>query len=134
MVLYPNLSLSRLVYGRVEDFHLFCSPVTYIYIVIEKTISHGEGCHVGVHNMSIFMYADDLVLLSPSVCHLQRMINVVADEIADLDMAVNTDKSYCVSFGKRHNNEKICLTLNGTDLVWKKELKYLGILFVASKK
>ena len=72
--------------------------------------------------MSIFMYADDLVLLSPSVCHLQRMVNVVADEIADLDMTVNTDKSYCVSFGKRHNNEKICLTLNGTDLVWKKNL------------
>ena len=80
------------------------------------------------------MYADDLVLLSPSVCHLQRMINVVAGEIADLDMAVNTDKSYCVSFGKRQNNEKTCLTLNGTDLVWKKELKYLGIVFAASKK
>ena len=49
-------------------------------------------------------------------------------------MAVNTDKSYCVSFGKRHNNKKICLTLSGTDLVWNKELKYFGILFVASKK
>ena len=117
--------------GGVLSPLLFAS---YVDVVIEKTISHGDGCHVGVHNMSIFMYADDLVLLSPSVCQLQRMINVVAGEIADLDMTVNTDKSYCVSFGKRHNNEKICLTLNGTDLVWKKELKYLGILFVASKK
>ena len=62
------------------------------------------------------------------------MINVVAGEIADLDMAVNTDKSYCVSFGKRHSNDKISPTLNGTDLVWKRELKYLGIVFVASKK
>ena len=81
--------------------------------------------------MSIFMYADDLVLLSPSVCHLQRMINVVA---GDLDMAIKTDESYCISFGKRHSNDKISLTLNGTDLVWKRELKYLGIVFFASKK
>ena len=52
----------------------------------------------------------------------------------DLDMAVNTDKSYCVSFWKQRNNEKIFLTLNDTDLVWKNELKYLNCIDIQHKE
>ena len=72
------------------------------------------------------MYAYDLVLLSPSVCHLQRMVNVVADEIADLDMTVNTNiglKNCKSAFYKSFNaiyskifksNENLILTLDNT--------------------
>ena len=118
-----SLSKAGVRQGGVLSPLLFTS---YVDVVIEKTISHEDGCHVGVHNMCIFMYAYDLVLLSPSVCHLQRMVNVVADEIADLDMTVNTNiglKNCKSAFYKSFNaiyskifksNENLILTLDNT--------------------
>jgi len=35
--------------------------------LIEKILKSGVGCHVGQMSMAIFMYADDLVLLSASI-------------------------------------------------------------------
>jgi len=35
------------------------------------------------------MYADDLILMSPSVTVLQKLFNIVEDELTTLDMSIN---------------------------------------------
>jgi len=35
--------------------------------------SSGHGCHIGTAFYGCIMYADDLILLSPSLCSLQFM-------------------------------------------------------------
>ena len=47
------------------------------------------------------MYADDLLLLSISVCDLQHMVNICKSELDWLDMMINVKKSACLRIGKR---------------------------------
>ena len=72
-----------------------------------------------------FMYADDLILLAPSIAELQLMVKVCCDELDAINLKLNTNKSYCIRVGKRYfvDCPKIC-TGNG-DIAWAKEAKYL---------
>ena len=47
------------------------------------------------------MYADDLVLLSASIHHLQLMCNICLESFGDLDLKINVKKSVCTRFGER---------------------------------
>jgi len=49
------------------------------------------------------MYADDLLLLSISICDMQNMINICKTELDWLDMHINLGKTKCIRIGKRHN-------------------------------
>jgi len=39
------------------------------------------------------LYADDILLLSPSVTYLERLLHLCENELAWLDMAINFKKS-----------------------------------------
>ena len=78
------------------------SPIlfaVYIDSVIVTIQNLGLGCHVGMRSMSIFMYADDLVLISGSgsVNDLQSMIDVCIGELKNLDLLINAKKSIFAS-------------------------------------
>jgi len=45
------------------------------------------------------MYADDVLLLSPSVTLLQKLLHVCERELAWLDMSINFSKSCCIGYG-----------------------------------
>ena len=56
------------------------SPLFYtIYIddLLEKLKRKGIGCHIGHHFVGVFGYADDIILLCPSVSGLMKMIKIV---------------------------------------------------------
>ena len=38
----------------------------YIYCLSKKVLSIKIGCHIGNRNLSILMYVDDIILLSPT--------------------------------------------------------------------
>ena len=42
--------------------------------------------------MSAFMYADDLILLSPSILGLQHMVDLCCKEFAGIDLKLNNAK------------------------------------------
>ena len=50
------------------------------------------------------MYADDLVLISSSVCELQRMFDLCADNLTEIGMLINTKKCAILRFGPQHAN------------------------------
>jgi len=66
----------------VDDLAKSCSPFDGLYIVL---------------------YADDILLLTSSVCQLQRLPRIREQKLAAIDIVVNPSKSCCVGIGPRIN-------------------------------
>jgi len=49
--------------------------------------------------VSVFLYAGDILLLSPSVSSLQTLLVASEDELTHLDMQINVKKSMYIRFG-----------------------------------
>ena len=85
-------------------------------------------------SISAIMYADDLVLLSPSIYELQLMVNVCCNELNSLDLLINLDKSASLRIGKGYN--KICRNIQAmeSNIRWITEAKYLGLYIRSGQK
>ena len=44
----------------------------------------------------IVLYADDILLIAPTVCELQKLLHVCEQELRDLDMSINVQKTCCL--------------------------------------
>jgi len=80
------------------------------------------------------LYADDILLLSPTVCELLNVLHMCERELDALDLTINVKKLCCLRIGARNN--VICQplhSLSGTSLLWVTEIKYLGIHIINSK-
>ena len=76
------------------------SPLLYcIYIdgLINELIASGVGCFMGSVYAGIFMFADDLKLLAPSVSALNTMLNICINYAAKFDIIFN-DKSQLIIY------------------------------------
>ena len=62
------------------------------------------GCRIRAICTDIFLYADDVILLAPSVSALQSLVDICASELEFLDMAIKVKKSVCMRFGPRYRN------------------------------
>ena len=60
----------------------------------------------------VILYADDIMLLTRSVCELQRMLTAREHELSWLDMSINSKKSCCMRIGPRCNFKCSNLNLN----------------------
>lgn len=112
------------------------SPVlfsVYVNEVIMKLCDSGHGCRIGDMFLGCVMYADDLILISASLCDLQAMVNICSSELDKIDMKINSKKSQVIRFGNSYR--KLCknITINGTEICCVDKLKYLGCSFVAAK-
>jgi hypothetical protein len=80
------------------------------------------------------MYADDILLLSPSVTLLQKLIHVVEDELSLLDMLINAKKSMCLRVGPRFNANCANIYLKcGNIIPWVTRCRYLGVHVVSAR-
>jgi len=52
----------------------------------------------------ILLYADDILLLAPTVSQLQKLLTNCERVLDQLDMVINSNKSCCLRVGQRHNN------------------------------
>ena len=78
--------------------------------------------------MSVFLYADDIILLAPSVTSLQQLLLVCEHELYSLDMAINAKRSSCMRIGPRFNvNCCNIITEDCRDLLWCDILRYSGV-------
>jgi hypothetical protein len=67
------------------------------------------GCHMYGLCVGSFLYADDLVLLAPSVEALQEMIAICCVEFNNIDLVLNESKSRCIRIGKRWHEQCVPL-------------------------
>ena len=50
----------------------------------------------------LVLYADDILLISPLVCMLEKLLRMCEHELGLLDMAINTRKSCCLRVAPRY--------------------------------
>jgi len=85
-------------------------------------------------NIFIILYADDILLLAPSVCELDALFKVCERELKLLDMAINFKKSHCIRVGSRI--DAACVNLcssTGISIPWVSEIRYLGVYILRSR-
>ncbi|XP_045535451.1 uncharacterized protein LOC123721266 [Papilio machaon] len=116
------------------------SPVLFnLYIngLIVALSSQHVGCHVDHVCVNNISYADDMVLLSASVCGLRKLLAICENYANSHGLIYNVNKSYFMIFekgGKNNDNNvpdvKLCgLTLNRVYL-----FKYLGQIITTDLK
>ena len=79
------------------------SPLLFsIYVddLLEKLRNNGVGCHIGHNFVGVLGYADDLILLSPTVTGLVKMIKICENYANDHDILFNGKKSKYLVFGR----------------------------------
>lgn len=118
--------------GGVLSPYLFSVFIDDIFDVVHNS---QYGCHFGCVNFSIFLYADDIMLIAPSVFGLQQLTLTVECFLETCGMSLNVKKSCCLRIGPRHMDacQSIC-TASGDCIQWVNNLRYLGTQIVAAKK
>lgn len=115
--------------GGVLSPHLFA---VYIDDIINKVAHSNDSSKINFICVSIFVYADDILLLSPSITLLQRLVSLVEGELIILDMAINPCKSVCLRIGKRFNVACANIVLiNGSTISWSTNCRYLGVYIMS---
>ena len=107
----------------------------YIDDVVKTIDRSNYGCRYKSFCISVFLYADDIILIAPSVTALQALVNICERQLATMDMALNASKSVCIRFGPRCDCECCPLMLsNGKYLKWVTSCRYLGVYFESSRQ
>ena len=105
--------------------------LNYLIALISK---YNHGCNFGTLCLGVLMYADDLILISASVCNLRLMINICVDELQNLDLKINVKKSKCIRIGKCFNNFCSNFVIEGNAVPWSNCLTYLGVTIKSCSK
>ena len=77
--------------------------------------------------MGCLLYADDILLISQSVECTQKMLDKCAYVLKQLDLKFNVKKCMVLRIGPRFKNTCQPLTLDGQQLKYVDEIKYLGV-------
>ena len=118
--------------GSILSPCLFNLSVDVIIVALSKA---GYGCFVRTIYMGCVVYAvyaDDIILLSASIVALQEMLNISFHKGEELDIIFNNSKSFLFKIGPSYNCIQN-LKLGAADIVWTREIKYLGVNFCSGK-
>ena len=88
---------------------------------------------MGGYFTGMILYADDILLLSPTVQGLQNMLDKCSDIFGNIKLQFNAKKSVCVAIGAASEYEISDMKLQNCSLAWSKMFKYLGVTFKAGK-
>ena len=64
----------------------------YVDDVVKTIYNSGLGCNLSFICTNVFLYADDILLLSPSVHALQAMLLICEQELLSVDLCLNHKK------------------------------------------
>jgi hypothetical protein len=113
--------------GAILSPYLFC---VYIDNLLLQLKGSGYGCHVGYNFMGALGYADDIILLSPTVIGMQNMLNICNTYANDHSIIFNAGKSNAIIFKpmEKANNEyqNNLFTMNGMNIPTVTNAKHLG--------
>ena len=128
-------SESRIVKSGIRQGGIL-SPIFFnIYMdVLLNTLKSSEyGCHLGKTFLGCIAYADDLILLSASVCNLQKMLTICDNVGRQLDILFNAKKSFLFKVGKMYKADLEQLQIGNSSIQWSTNIKYLGLNFCSGK-
>ena len=106
----------------------------YINDLVKIIQDCDHGCKIGIINVNIFLYADDIILLAPSVHALQKLLAIAETCLSQLELSLNASKSVAMCIGNYFKEDCFNLyTLNGEILYWVDSIRYLGVHIVSAK-
>ena len=115
--------------GGVLSPHFFA---VYINDIITDVKKSKVGCKLMSANMSILVYADDILLLAPSVSSLQLLLNICYNGLECLCLKLNVLKSICIRIGNEHKNiPSHLVTSKNNSICWSNKIRYLGVYIVS---
>ena len=95
----------------------------------------GVGCHINSIFLGAIMFADDLVIVSPTRGSMQRPIEISQSYCLDHGLIFNTAKTKSMIFGKGFKTiNLIPLLLNNQPIEYVSQWKYLGCLINSGKE
>jgi hypothetical protein len=105
------------------------SPILFnIYtndLLHELENSH-VGCYIGNYYYGALAYADDIILLCPSVSGMKVMLNICDQYANDHGLAFNATKSECMLIQNKESN--VQFQINNTSLPTVNCVKHLGYM------
>ena len=117
--------------GAVLSTILYCIYIDSLFTHLRK---RKTGCWVNGTYVGIVAYADDLMLLSPTLDGLQEMTKTCEDYASTHNLSFSTNpiikkcKTKCLAFLKKERNLSN-IKLNGMELPWVDTAKHLGCRF-----
>ena len=139
-------SASKIKWGQAfsNEFHLKCgvrqggimSPAFFnVYMdgLSQKLNGLGVGCSIGGRIINHISYADDMVLLSPSVRGLRALIMACEEYATDHNMVYNPKKCQFVVFGGKQLPTPRFL-IGGGLIQRVTSVKYLGVILQEDEK
>ena len=73
------------------------------------------------------MYADDIIILVPSLSGLQSMLDTCTAVCKEIRMEFNNSKCYCIVFSKCLKSSIDPMRLDMDIIYWAESVKYLGV-------
>ena len=106
---------------------------TYLDPLLANLRSSGYGCRIAGHWFGGLALADDVMLLSPSVQGLQKLVSICEKHAQETDLVFSTDKvnpekskTMCIAFQCKNKEQLGSIKLNGDSLPWKDKVNHLG--------
>jgi len=111
--------LSPILFAIYIDVHAF------IWMIIRLN-QDGCGCQLQSVYLGCLLCADDIMLLSHSLCAMNFMLKICEDFAAEYDLKFSTYKYLAIRIVYRHN--KLCkpLVLSSNNLQFVSFVKYLS--------
>ena len=106
----------------------------YINAIIVSLKSSDYGCQAHGKFFGCFLYADDIIIMSPSLHGLQSMLDICAIVCDRLSVKVNNIKSHCIVFGNCRKRNIENMHIGDDSINWVESIKYLGVHIVGGKK
>ena len=60
--------------------------------LLNRLKSSGIGCHIGVHYIGALGFADDIILLCPTISGMRTMLNICEKFADEYDLIFNVNK------------------------------------------
>ena len=100
-------------------------------VLITKLINTNVGCYIGNVCSAVFVYADDIILLSPTRRAMQILLDVCESFGTDYDLTFNPDKCEAIKFGDE--NVPVKLRFCRAELEFVSKVKHLGHVLTNAK-
>jgi hypothetical protein len=114
--------------GGILSPHLFSC---YLDEVVKRELYDGVGCWMGTNFVGSLGYADDLVLLCPTISGLRHMLRRANDFMLSIDLIFNPAKSVAIRFGF-DDCVQFPLRLNGILVKWDNKVTHLGLTITST--
>jgi len=99
----------------------------FMNVFIKALKCQRAGCCISSLFVGCILYADDVLLLSPSVIGLPNMLDKCSELASTLSLEFNVEKSHCIAIGKMCNKELTPMSLGFNSIQWCEAIKYLGV-------